>query len=313
MLFFCTKAYTGGYALSVFLTASFSLWYIWRFVLRVSEASFEHQEEKPPASEAKKHAAESTRQSSGTGASAAKRDSPTAAKKEAPDSKPSAPRSANVTSDDSRQGSSTGGADSSREPVKEGGAETKSADEEQEDGPEVDFEKSKELREQGNGLFKTGQYDEALEVYAQAVSSCPRSEKKHKGAIHSNRAACFQHQKAWEQVIAECSKAIECDPKYVKAYHRRCSAAEALEKWHDAATDLKKVLELDPAQKSKMGAHLATLERKSNEQFEKDKEEMLGKLKDLGNMVLGKFGMSVDNFAVEKDPNTGSYSMSYKN
>lgn len=36
-----------------------------------------------------------------------------------------------------------------------------------------------------------------------------------------------------------------------------------------------------------------------------------GKLKDLGNTVLGKFGMSVDDFKAVKDPNTGSYSISF--
>ena len=37
-----------------------------------------------------------------------------------------------------------------------------------------------------------------------------------------------------------------------------------------------------------------------------------GKLKDLGNSVLGKFGMSLDNFKMDKDPNTGSYSINFK-
>ena len=37
-----------------------------------------------------------------------------------------------------------------------------------------------------------------------------------------------------------------------------------------------------------------------------------GKLKDLGNTVLGKFGMSLDNFKMDKDPNTGSYSINFK-
>lgn len=39
---------------------------------------------------------------------------------------------------------------------------------------------------------------------------------------------------------------------------------------------------------------------------------IVGKLKDMGNTILGKFGMSVDNFKAVKDPNTGSYSISFQ-
>ena len=37
-----------------------------------------------------------------------------------------------------------------------------------------------------------------------------------------------------------------------------------------------------------------------------------GKLKELGNTVLGKFGMSMDNFQAVKDPATGSYSINFQ-
>jgi hypothetical protein len=37
-----------------------------------------------------------------------------------------------------------------------------------------------------------------------------------------------------------------------------------------------------------------------------------GKLKELGNSLLGTFGMSLDNFKAVKDPSSGSYSISFQ-
>jgi hypothetical protein len=53
------------------------------------------------------------------------------------------------------------------------------------------------------------------------------------------------------------------------------------------------------------------LERLSAEKMERQKEEMMGKLKELGNNVLGRFGLSLDNFKADKDPDTGSYNISF--
>mmetsp|Transcript_13620 Transcript_13620/g.39036 ORF Transcript_13620/g.39036 Transcript_13620/m.39036 type:complete len:80 (+) Transcript_13620:566-805(+) len=58
-------------------------------------------------------------------------------------------------------------------------------------------------------------------------------------------------------------------------------------------------------------AALPRLEAAAAAKLEAQKEEMLGKLKDLGNNILGRFGMSLDNFKAEKDPATGSYNISF--
>jgi len=39
------------------------------------------------------------------------------------------------------------------------------------------------------------------------------------------------------------------------------------------------------------------------------KEETFDKLKELGNNILGNFGMSMDNFKFTQDSNTGSWSV----
>jgi len=41
------------------------------------------------------------------------------------------------------------------------------------------------------------------------------------------------------------------------------------------------------------------------------KDEVVGGLKSLGNMFLGNFGMSVDNFKMEQNAD-GTYNMAYK-
>jgi hypothetical protein len=53
----------------------------------------------------------------------------------------------------------------------------------------------------------------------------------------------------------------------------------------------------------------ARLQKEYDEKFAQLKDEALGKLKELGNSILGNFGMSLDNFKMTQDPTTGGWSV----
>lgn len=76
--------------------------------------------------------------------------------------------------------------------------------------------------------------------------------------------------------------------------------------------DAKKLLTLEPDITS-VKKDIERLTELNEKKKKEEMDKMLGQLKDLGNSLLGKFGLSLDNFAMEKDPATGKYSISFKN
>ncbi|XP_057472830.1 uncharacterized protein LOC130761087 [Actinidia eriantha] len=166
---------------------------------------------------------------------------------------------------------------------------------------------------EGNRLFRAGQYEEALSQYGLALQVAPDmpSSVEMLSMCHANRALCFLKLGKYEDTIKYCTKALELNPNYVKALLRRGEAHEKLEHFEEAIADLKKVVELDPSDVQARRT-IQCLEPLAAEKREKMKQEMIDKLKDMGNSILGRFGMSVDNFKAVQDPNTGSYSVSFQ-
>ncbi|XP_024960280.1 tetratricopeptide repeat protein 1 [Cynara cardunculus var. scolymus] len=170
-----------------------------------------------------------------------------------------------------------------------------------------------EAKVEGNKLFGDGLYQEALLKYDYAIQLAPEmsSSSEIRSICHNNRATCFCKLGNYEDTIKECTKALEINPTYMKALLRRGEAHEKLKNYDEAIADMKKILELDPSNHQAKRT-IIRLEPLAIEKREKMKEEMIGKLKDMGNTILGKFGMSVDNFKAVQDPNTGSYSISFQ-
>ncbi|XP_014271706.1 tetratricopeptide repeat protein 1 [Halyomorpha halys] len=180
---------------------------------------------------------------------------------------------------------------------------------------EEDFQKLKSeaevLKIKGNDEFKNKEYMQSAQTYTLALRTCPLRYPKDRAILYANRAAAKIKLELSESAIEDSSKAIELEPSYIKALLRRAQLYETSDKLDEALEDFKKILEYDSSHREAMEACMR-LPPIINERNEKMKTEMMGKLKDLGNMILKPFGLSTNNFQMVQDPNTGGYSISFK-
>lgn len=172
-------------------------------------------------------------------------------------------------------------------------------------------DEAENLKQAGNDLFKNGEYVRAISQYTRGLQTCPLAYSKERSILYANRAAAkAKCQTEKDSAISDCTKAIELNSSYVKAYLRRAQLYEETDKLDEALEDFKKVLTYDSSHTEANHA-VRRLPPLISERNEKLKAEMLGKLKDLGNMVLKPFGLSTNNFELEKDPNSGGYSVKF--
>ena len=105
--------------------------------------------------------------------------------------------------------------------------------------------------------------------------------------------------------------AIDIKPDYVKPRALRMKIAKEDEEYDLALEDAKKIQELEPSHPH-INQTVRELERLQKEKFDKMKDEVLTGLKSFGNTILGKFGMSIDNFKMAQNPD-GTYNIQYQN
>uniref|UniRef100_A0A914W4B7 Tetratricopeptide repeat protein 1 n=1 Tax=Plectus sambesii TaxID=2011161 RepID=A0A914W4B7_9BILA len=163
----------------------------------------------------------------------------------------------------------------------------------------------------GNGAFGRGEFGPAVEAYTRALDKCPLQFATDRSVYLSNRAAAFIKLEQYDPAIDDCSTALELGATNSKPLFRRAWCYEKKEDtWEKALDDYRSLLQLEPTNATAREA-LTRLPNQINERNERMKEEMIGKLKDLGNIFLRPFGLSTDSFNLEPQPG-GGYSVNMR-
>uniref|UniRef100_A0A8C6ZQS1 Sperm associated antigen 1 n=2 Tax=Nothoprocta TaxID=8806 RepID=A0A8C6ZQS1_NOTPE len=102
------------------------------------------------------------------------------------------------------------------------------------------------LKSEGNELFKSGQFGEAVLKYSAAIDYVVAEQSPGDISIlYSNRAACYLKEGNCSDCIQDCNRALELQPFSLKPLLRRAMALEALERYRPAYVDYKTVLQID--------------------------------------------------------------------
>ncbi|XP_068179654.1 sperm-associated antigen 1-like [Antennarius striatus] len=104
------------------------------------------------------------------------------------------------------------------------------------------------LKNEGNLLFKKGQFADALEKYSLAIQGYTDSgidSVEELCILYSNRAACYLKGGNNQDCIQDCTRALELQAFSLKPLLRRAMAYESLERYRKAYVDYKTVLQID--------------------------------------------------------------------
>ncbi|XP_075153295.1 translocase of outer membrane 70 [Haematobia irritans] len=150
---------------------------------------------------------------------------------------------------------------------------------------ELENEKLSPLKEattfknEGNTCYRNGKYDEAISFYDKAIDKCPKENKTDLAIFYQNRAAAYEMLRKWARVKEDCTKSLENNPRYAKAYFRRAKAYEATNDMSECLDDVTATCILEMFQNNNTILYAdRVLKRTGNEDAEKiikDKKPIL--------------------------------------
>ena len=182
------------------------------------------------------------------------------------------------------------------------------------EGEKKDIEE-KIINERKNAgvLYKNGEYLQALNTYSLLLKDAKRAELKEQCCIlNCNKGICFNKLNEYDKALESFKEALKYNKYYSKALCNKMLLLNKKEEYLEAYEDFKRLKTLDYNLWENYRNLEGELNYKAEIQKKKMTDEMLGKLKDMGNTILGKFGLSLNNFQM-KPNGQGGYSIQYNN
>ncbi|XP_056368534.1 RNA polymerase II-associated protein 3 isoform X2 [Oenanthe melanoleuca] len=120
----------------------------------------------------------------------------------------------------------------------------------------------------GNGYFKEGKYEAAIECYTRGMAADGTN-----ALLPANRAMAYLKIEKYKEAEDDCTQALLLDASYSKAFARRGAARVALGKLKEAIQDFEAVLKLEPGNKqainelTKIRNELAEKEQQAHKEY----------------------------------------------
>ncbi|KAI4490062.1 PREDICTED: dnaJ homolog subfamily C member 7 [Polistes canadensis] len=127
----------------------------------------------------------------------------------------------------------------------------------------------KKKKEDGNAAFKMKRYQEAYNLFTEALTIDPQNIMTN-AKLHFNKATAAIKLGRVKESITECTEALKLDENYLKALLRRGSSYLELNEYEDAVRDFEKACKIDNSRENKrflMGAKMALKKSKRKDYY----------------------------------------------
>ncbi|MCJ1369373.1 hypothetical protein MMC20_000584 [Loxospora ochrophaea] len=142
------------------------------------------------------------------------------------------------------------------------------------------------MKEEGNAAFKAGRYQQAVDVYGQALEVDPFN-KGTNSKLLQNRAMASIKLKDYKSAISDSTRALQLDPTYLKARKTKARAFGESGDWQAAVNEYKSIAESNPSEPG-IAKEIRTAELELKKSKRKDYYKILGVDKDAGDNDIKK-------------------------